>query len=424
MSYIPKDVCFDNEGRQKLIDGITIISKAVKSTLGPEGNTVLIESPEHVNNITVTKDGVTVARSIELDDPVSNLAIQMMKDAANRTANSAGDGTTTAIVLTEAIIVEGQKVLNKNHNTIEVIRSINRHKDKVFEYLKSASKKVNKKKLLDVATISANNDRELGKIISQAYNKVGKDGVVTVEKSMTSETYSEITNGIKINRGYSSNLFINDQKKDECILDNVKVLVCDSEISNILQIENILKPIINNNDKLLIIGTCTTNVINTLAANVVRNGLKFCNIQPPQFGYKQHELMQDIALAVGAKYFSEKTGDDLSLITPNDLGHANKIIVGQQSTVILKENIINNEIQKRIAELKVQQDTTTDSSQRIFINERIANIEQIEAEDKKLKLERKIEEPEDINIFNNLNSNSEKREWKGNPWSIVRMVDN
>jgi chaperonin GroEL len=148
MSYIPKDVCFDNEGRQKLIDGITIISKAVKSTLGPEGNTVLIESPEHVNNITVTKDGVTVARSIELDDPVSNLAIQMMKDAANRTANSAGDGTTTAIVLTEAIIVEGQKVLNKNHNTIEVIRSINRHKDKVFEYLKSASKKVNKKKTI------------------------------------------------------------------------------------------------------------------------------------------------------------------------------------------------------------------------------------------------------------------------------------
>jgi len=374
MSYIPKDVCFDNEGRQKLIDGITIISKAVKSTLGPEGNTVLIESPEHVNNITVTKDGVTVARSIELDDPVSNLAIQMMKDAANRTANSAGDGTTTAIVLTEAIIVEGQKILNKNHNTIEVIRSINKHKDKVFEYLKSASKKVNKKKLLDVATISANNDRELGKIISQAYNKVGKDGVVTVEKSMTSETYSEITNGIKINRGYSSNLFINDQKKDECILDNVKVLVCDSEISNILQIENILKPIINNNDKLLIIGTCTTNVINTLAANVVRNGLKFCNIQPPQFGYKQHELMQDIALAVGAKYFSEKTGDDLSLITPNDLGHANKIIVGQQSTVILKENIVNKEIQNRIAELKIQQDTTTDSSQRIFINERIASL--------------------------------------------------
>lgn len=374
MSYIPKDVCFDNEGRQKLIQGIAIISKAVKSTLGPEGNTVLIESPEHTNNITVTKDGVTVARSVELDDPVSNLAIQMMKDAANRTANSAGDGTTTAIVLTEAIINAGQEVINDTHNTTEVIRYINKHKETIFKYLKEGSQKVNKKKLLDVATISANNDKELGKIIAQAYNKVGKDGVVTVEKSMTAETYSEITNGIKINRGYTSNLFVNDQRKDECILDDVKVLVCDSEISNILQIENILKPIIQQNEKLLIIGTCSTNVINTLAANVVRNGLKFCNIQPPQFGYKQHELMQDIALSVGAKYYSEKTGDDLSLITPNDLGVANKIIVGQQSTVILKENIRTEEISKRIDELKVQQETTTDANQKTFINERIASL--------------------------------------------------
>tara|TARA_R100000781_G_scaffold24008_2_gene17715 strand:- start:1741 stop:3366 length:1626 start_codon:yes stop_codon:yes gene_type:complete len=372
--YIPKDVCFDDEGRQKLIEGISIISKAVKSTLGPEGNTVLIESPEHTNNITVTKDGVTVARSIELDDPVSNLAIQMMKDAANRTANSAGDGTTTAIVLTEAIIKAGQEIINDTHNITEVIRFVNENKERVFKYLKEGSQKVNKKKLLDVASVSANNDKELGKIIAQAYNKVGKDGVVTVEKSMTSETYSEITNGIKINRGYTSNLFINDQRKDECILDDVKVLVCDSEISNILQIENVLKPVINNNQKLLIIGTCTTNVINTLAANVVRNGLKFCNIQPPQFGYKQHELMQDIALAVGAKYYSEKTGDDLSLITPNDLGHANKIIVGQQSTVILKENIRTEEIDNRIAELKVQQQTTTDVNQKTFLNERIASL--------------------------------------------------
>ena len=372
--YIPKDICFDDHGRQKLIKGITTISKAVKSTLGPRGKTVLIESPQHTNSITITKDGVTVARSIELNDPVENLAIQMMKDAANRTANSAGDGTTTAIVLTEAIVNAGQELLKDTHNITEVIRHINTLKESILKDLKVNSQKISKKKLLDVATISANNDKTIGKIITDAYNKVGKDGVVTVERSQSSDTYAEVTNGIKINRGYTSNLFINNQKKDECILEDVKILVCDSEISNILQLENVLKNVINNNEKLLIIGTCTTNVINTLAANVVRNGLKFCNILPPQFGYKQHELMQDIALAVGAKYYSEKTGDDLSLITPKDLGKADKIIVGQSETVIIKETDISDEIQKRIEELKVQQKNTKDTASRVFINERIASL--------------------------------------------------
>ncbi len=372
--YIPKEICFDEEGRQKLIKGITTISKAVKSTLGPRGKTVLIESPQHTNNITITKDGVTVARSIELIDPVENLAIQMMKDAANRTANSAGDGTTTAIVLTEAIVMAGQEYIKPEHNITEVVRFINSYKDKIVADLKKNAQKISKRKLLDVATISANNDKVLGKIIADAYNKVGKDGVVTVERSQSADTYAEVTNGIKINRGYTSNLFINNQRKDECVLEDVNILVCDSEISNVLQLENILKYVINKGEKLLIIGACTTNVINTLAANVVRNGLKFCNILPPQFGYKQHELMQDIALAVGAKYYSEKTGDDLSLITPADMGRADKIIVGQESTVIIKEGKINEEIKNRIQELKVQQENTKDTIARNFINERVASL--------------------------------------------------
>ena len=372
--YIPKDICFDDEGRKKLIKGIATISKAVKSTLGPRGKTVLIESPQHTNNITITKDGVTVARAIELIDPVENLAIQMMKDAASRTSNAAGDGTTTAIVLTEAVIIAGERYIKPEHNVTEVVRYINHYTNKTVAMLKKESKKISKKKLLDVAIISANNDKAVGKIIADAYNKVGKDGVVTVERSQTAETYAEVTNGIKINRGYTSNLFINNQKKDECVLEDVNILVCDSEISNILQLENILKHIISKGEKLLIIGTCTTNVINTLAANVVRNGLKFCNIQPPQFGYKQHELMQDIALAVGAKYYSEKTGDDLSLMTPHDLGRADKIIVGQDSTVIIKEGEINETIKQRIADLKQQQENTKDSVAKNFINERVASL--------------------------------------------------
>lgn len=373
-NYIPKDLSFDESARARLISGITKISKAVKSTLGPRGKTVLIESPNHTNGITITKDGVTVAESIALLDPVENLSIQMMKDAARRTANAAGDGTTTAIVLTEALIKAGEEHITSDNNVTELVRYMKSHIPFLFAALKKCSKQINDDRLKDVATISSNNDSFLGGIIADAYKKVGRNGIVTVENSMNHETYATITNGIKVARGYSSNLFITNQKNDECILEDVLILVCDQEISNILQIENVLKPIIQQNKKLLIIGSCSTNVVNTLAANVVRNGLKLCNIIPPNFGYKQHELMQDIALSVGGKYFSEKTGDDLSLITMNDLGHADKIIAGKNQTVIIKSDQMTSEIEKRIAELRVQQENTDIVSDREFINERIASL--------------------------------------------------
>jgi len=373
-NYIPKNLEFDQPGRDKLIQGITKISKAVKSTLGPRGKTVLIESPEHIGGMTITKDGVTVANSIFLEDPVENLAVQMLKDAARRTANSAGDGTTTAIVLTEAIIKAGERGLTEKNNIAEVVKGINKFSKIILKDLKKNSRKITKARLLDVATISANNDKTIGKIIADAYNKVGKNGIVTVERSQNHETYATVTNGIKIDRGYTSNLFITNQKNDESVLEDTLVLVCDQEISNILQIENILKPIIQQNKKLLIIGPCSVNVVNTLAANVVRNGLKLCNIMPPQFGYKQHELMQDIALSVGAKYFSEKTGDDLSLLSMEDLGHANKIISGKSQTVIIKNNQMTEEIENRILDLKEQQENTEIVSDREFINERIASL--------------------------------------------------
>jgi chaperonin GroEL len=373
-NYIPKNLEFDDSGREKLIQGITKISKAVKSTLGPRGKTVLIESPDHVGGITITKDGVTVANSIFLEDPVENLAVQMLKDAARRTANTAGDGTTTAIVLAEGIVKHGQKHMDARNNVTEVVKSINKYSEKVIAHLEEHSKTVTKDMLLDVASISANNDKDLGTIISDAYNKVGKNGIVTVERSQNHETYATVTNGIKIDRGYSSNLFITNQKNDECILEDTHILVCDQEISNILQIETILKPIIQKNEKLLIIGGCSPNVVNTLAANVVRNGLKLCSIIPPNFGYKQHELMQDIALSVGAKYFSEKTGDNLNKIMMEDLGHADKVIAGKSQTVIIKNNQMTAEIETRISDLKEQQLNTDIVADREFINERIASL--------------------------------------------------
>lgn len=372
--YIPKDLSFDEQAREKLISGISKISKAVKSTLGPQGQTVLIESQEHTQGLTVTKDGVTVAKSIFLVDPIENLAVRMMKQASEKTANTAGDGTTTAIVLTEALVKAGQSFITKDDNLIQVVREIRAAGEMLMKEIKGHSVEVTDKMLTDIATISANNDKEIGEIIAKAYKEVGKEGIVTVERSQTDETYAEVTNGIKVDRGYTSTMFINDQRKDECIMEDVKVLVCDTEINNILQIENILKPIINAGEKLLIIGNCSQNVINTMAANVQRNGLKFCNIMVPSFGYKSHELMQDIAFSVGAKYFSEKTGDDLSLIRTEDLGLANKIIVGKDSTIIIKNSEITKEIEDRVAELKEQQKLLTAKHERDFVNERIASL--------------------------------------------------
>ena len=335
---------------------------------------MIIESSDHTQGLTVTKDGVTVAKSIFLDDPIENLAVRMVKQASEKTANVAGDGTTTAIVLTEALVKAGMKWIKPYHNIFDLINGIRYDSEVILKNIKKRSVEVTDDMLDDIASISANNDKDLGKIIAEAYKKVGKDGIVTVERSQTDKTYSEVTNGIRIDRGYTSPMFINDQRKDECVMENVKILVCDTEINNILQIENVLKPIINAGEKILIIGTCSGNVINTLAANVQRNGLKFCNIMPPSFGYRTHELMQDIAFATGAKYFSEKTGDDLSLIGMQDLGHADKIMVGKDSTVIIKNGDITEETKQRVAELREQQQKLTAKHERDFVNERIASL--------------------------------------------------
>jgi len=372
--FTPKKLEFNEEAREKLVKGINKIADAVSSTLGPSGQTVLIESPEHTHGITVTKDGVTVAKSIGLIDPTENLAVRMMKEAADRTATSAGDGTTTSIVLTRALVEAGMKYIDKDKT--QVLRDMHEECSRVVDSLKKKSKAVTKGRLKDVATISSNNDHSIGDIIAKVYKEVGKNGIVTVDKSMTSKTYYETTNGIKIDRGYSSPMFINDHKKDECILEDTYILVSDAEISNILQIENVLKPIIAENKKLLIIAPCSVNVVNTIAANVMKRDMKICIVAPPSFGYRQHELMQDIALSVGATYFSEKTGDDLSLMTASDLGHVERVIVGRESSVILKDGSKQNTkaIDERVEQLKQAYELTKIKGDKEFILERIASL--------------------------------------------------
>lgn len=372
--YNPKDLLFDDAGRKRLISGVEKIAKAVESTLGPRGNTVLIESPSHTHGITVTKDGVTVAKSIQLLDGVEDLAVRIMKEAADKTSTQAGDGTTTAIVLAKALVVGGSHYLmDTKVNRIMVLRELGRLTEEVIAQLKKKSRPVTRFNLRDVATISCNNDEKIGATIAKAYRQVGRSGIVTVEKSKTTETYTEVTKGMRLQRGYTSPLFVNDQRKDECVFEDTLVLVCDAEISNILQIENVLKPVIQQGKRLLIIAPCTNQVVNTLAANVARNNLKFCNITPPQFGYKQHELMQDIAIAVGAKYFSEQTGDDLALIRFEDLGNAQKVIVGRHTTTILSSRTVDTlKIRERVDQLRSLQKETTKKEEKDFLAERIA----------------------------------------------------
>jgi chaperonin GroEL len=375
LGFTPKNLTFDEKGREKLFKGISAITSAVKSTLGPSGQTVLIESPNHTHGITVTKDGVTVAKSIDLLDPVENLAVRMMKEAAERTASQAGDGTTTAIVLTESLVKAGFKYIIKGVNKTQVLRDLVTETNIVIESLKKHSRKVSGRTLRDVAIISCNNDSLLGGIIAEVYKRVGKDGIVTIAKSQTSETHYETTNGLKVERGYTSNLFINDHKKDECVFEDTMILVSDAEINNLLTIENVLKPIINEGKKLLIIAPCSTNVINTLAANVMKNGLKVCAISPPNFGYRQHELMKDIALAVGATYYSEKTGDDLSIMTADDLGHAAKVIVSSNSTIIVKDgDELAPPVKERVEQLWSAHALTPKKIDKEFILSRIASL--------------------------------------------------
>jgi chaperonin GroEL len=374
--YSPKDLQFGSDGRKKLISGVVKMSKAVKSTLGPSGNTVLIESPHHTHGITVTKDGVTVAKSIDLIDPSENLAVKMMKEAADKTATSAGDGTTTAIVLTEGLVLGGLEHITEGMNRTEVLRHMVDISGKVVDKLRRKAKKVSSSMLLDVAAISANNDKEIGRIIAEVYKDVGKTGIVTVERSQTNETYAETTKGLKFDRGYLSPMFINDQKKDECVFEDVMVLVADIEIANILQIENVLKPIISEGKKLLVISPCNVNVVNTLAANSVKGNLKVVAVPPPNFGYKQHELMHDIAISVGATYFSEKTGDDLSHMNYGDLGHAAKVIVSKDKTVIIRSAAKADEkiVDERVKQLWDAHKEATKKGDKDFLLERIASL--------------------------------------------------
>jgi len=273
--YSPKDLFFDEQAREKLITGIAKVEKAVGSTLGPRGNTVLMESQSHTHGMTVTKDGVTVAKSISLLDPVENLAVRVLRQASEETANQSGDGTSTSLVLAKAIIdnfltvIESDKSLNPNF----LIRELRSESAKVVASLEKRSIKVTKGRLKNVATISANNDHKIGAIIADAYKKVGKHGVVTPAKSDTNETYIEVTKGIRMDKGFMNRVFANNQSNDECVMEDsasshLSVLLSTTEITNISHIENVIADTIQNNKQLVMIANVSRNISNVIAQNV------------------------------------------------------------------------------------------------------------------------------------------------------------
>ncbi len=370
---IVKNVESGEIARQKLIKGVDTVANAVGSTLGARGRTVLMESEQHIGGITVTKDGVTVSKGINLLDPTENLAVMIMREASEKTANSAGDGTTTSMVLAQAIIHEAMGQIEPSDNLTQVLRDIQDASTEVLAKLDEMSVEITDEKLESVATISANGDEDTGAIIADAYSKVGLTGVVTVEPSKDALTYSEIISGMKIDRGYTSKYFVTDHKKQECVLDDPYILVTDQAISHINDIYPILEFILEGNRSLLIVGETEENALNTLNANKIKAKLKVCSIIPPQFGYKRHQLMQDIAHATGAKYFSEQTGDNLALVTIDDLGRAKKVISGRFNT-LLRDPGQQGDVEARVEELQEQLKVEESAIEKDFLKERIANL--------------------------------------------------
>ena len=363
-------VYFDQEGRTKLLQGVKTLSAAVKSTLGPSGKTVIIDSPNHTRGLTITKDGVTVAKSVVLDDPLENMAVRIVREASERTALTAGDGTTTAVVITEAL-VEGGMAINADWSTVKRIDELSQQTEKELE---KVSVRTTKRWIEDIATISANNDRHIGKLIADTYKKVGKNGLVTVEKSMTTETYAEVIKGIRMDRGYTNKLFVNNQKNDEFVAEDCYILMTDIELSSIEQIKELINPLVQSRKPLLIVAPCSQNFSNTIALNVVQNNLKYCIVEPPQFGYKQHELMQDLAVATGGRFFSALGGDDTALISFTDLGLASKVVVSRDKTALIPSPTEDNTetLDILVSELKSAHDQATKKADRDFIKQRIS----------------------------------------------------
>ena len=348
-SELIKELNFGNEAKSKIIAGVDKLAKAVKSTLGASGKCVIYEDAR--GNPVITKDGVTVAESVVLYDPVENLGATLIKEAAKNTVKEAGDGTTTATVLAEALIKEVQKEQYAELSTRFIKQGINSALDKVNTYLTDTAIDVEGNMLKDVSSISCNNDVELGAIIANAYEKVGKDGVVFMESSETEDTYVEVVDGVQFDCGITSPHFITDTEKHEAVLEEPLVLIVGSQIPNIRKIQPILEYVIKHKKELLIVAQVDQQLKSALMMNKVKGNIKVNIIDLPGFGPTKQDTMQDLAFLTGATVINEELGDDMDLITVDCLGKADKAVTNAKNTVITTIDL-DNDLTERIETVK------------------------------------------------------------------------
>jgi len=348
-SEIVKDLNFGDNAKQRIIKGVDKLAQAVKSTLGASGKCVIYEDAR--GKPVITKDGVTVAESVVLFDPVENMGATLIKEAARNTVKEAGDGTTTATVLAEALIKEVNKTEYAGKTIREIKEGINSGLEKVNEYLKNNALQIKGDMLQNVSAISCNNDLVLGKIISEAYEKVGKDGVVLMEGSETENTYVEVVDGVQIESGLTSPHFITDTDKQRAILDNPLVLIVSSEIPNVRKIQNILEYVIKQNRSLLIVAPVAQQVKSALLMNKVKGNIKVNIVDLPGFGPTKNDTTKDLAILTGSKVINEELGDDLDTISLDVLGEVEKAVTDDKHTVITTFDN-NEDVTKRIKEVQ------------------------------------------------------------------------
>ncbi|MCX7723666.1 MAG: chaperonin GroEL [Thermodesulfovibrio sp.] len=369
-----KQLIFGDAARQAILRGVTILTDAVKATLGPRGRNVVIERKFGSPN--VTKDGVTVAKEIELKDPFENMGAQLVREVASKTSDVAGDGTTTATVLAYAIYKEGLKYVSAGANAMDLKRGIDKAVEAVVEELKRISKPVvDKKEIAQVGTISANNDASIGELIAEAMDKVGKDGVITVEEAKGMATTLDIVEGMQFDRGYISPYFITDPERLECVLEDAFVLIHDKKISTMKDLLPILEQIARMGKPLLIIAEDVEGeALATLVVNKLRGVLQVCAVKAPGFGERRKAMLEDIAILTGGTVISEDLGIKLENVKVEDLGKAKKIIVDKDNTTIVEGAGDPQKIQARIKQIKVQIEETTSDYDREKLQERLAKL--------------------------------------------------
>jgi chaperonin GroEL len=368
-----KQITYGDESRQSILRGINRMADAVKVTLGPQGRNVVLD--KKYGSPLITKDGVTVAKEIELKEPLENMGAQMVREVASKTSDVAGDGTTTATVLAQAIYREGSRNVTAGANPMELKRGIERAVLAVTEELKKLSKPVKGKMIAQVGAISANNDAAIGSIIAEAMDQVGKDGVITVEEAKSMETSLEVVEGMQFDRGYLSPYFVTDPERMECVLENAVVLIHEKKISNMKDLLPVLEQVAKQGQPLLIVAEdLEGEALATLVVNKLRGSLHVAAVKAPGYGDRRKAMLEDIAILTGGKAITEDLGIKLENIKIEDLGQAKKITISKDNTTIVEGAGKKKDIEGRVKQLRAQVEETTSDYDRENLQARLAKL--------------------------------------------------